>query len=203
VFFSFHDVMPFPNPSFTGEVSQSGASLHNAAGTLPVRRGGQVNGWALASNPLHGRSSETMLLLRTSPDMPGESSHLMTRAEFIQRLVLNTICDDSENVDQVILPEVAEAGTKCGLAICRSEVVDALRVSVEAGLVKAYDLSAAGGDPFKGEIQGMPQLDVVEEDYRTHFCMTKTGKDFHEAAIAWRPFDGEGVLRSDCKPPER
>jgi hypothetical protein len=43
----------------------------------------------------------------------------MTRPEFVQRLILNSICDDFENVDQVILRDVSEVGAKCGLAIRR------------------------------------------------------------------------------------
>ena len=31
----------------------------------------------------------------------------MTRAEFVKRLVLDSVCDDFENVGQVILREVA------------------------------------------------------------------------------------------------
>jgi hypothetical protein len=31
----------------------------------------------------------------------------MTRSEFVRLLVLNSICDDFENVDQIILPDVA------------------------------------------------------------------------------------------------
>src|SRR5262249_31983959 len=125
----------------------------------------------------------------------------MTRAEFVQRLVLNTITDDFENVDQTILHEVVQVGAKCGLTIGRSEVVQTLRALVESGMAKVYDLSAHGPDPFSGELRGMPPLDSVEEDFRTYFYVTNDGRDFHEADGAWWPLDDGGALRPDWKPP--
>ena len=104
----------------------------------------------------------------------------MTRTEFVERLVLHEICDDFENVDQIILPNVAKIGAKCGLTIQRCDVVEALRVLLEAGLAKACDLRAPGRDPFSGEIQGIPPLDVAEKDYRTYFYVTKKGLDHLE-----------------------
>lgn len=127
----------------------------------------------------------------------------MTRAEFVQRLVLNSICDDFENVDQVILRDVAEVGTKCGLTINRPDVVNGLQVLVEAGLAKAYDLFPGIADPFSGEIQGMPPLAVPEEHFRTFFHVTKQGMDFHLADGTWYPLDDEGELRPDWQPPYR
>jgi hypothetical protein len=44
----------------------------------------------------------------------------VTRSEFVERLVLNEICDDFENVDQVILREVNDTAAKCGLTIERT-----------------------------------------------------------------------------------
>jgi len=125
----------------------------------------------------------------------------MNRSEFLQRLVLKTICDDFENVDQVILREVAEQGTRCGLTIRRSDIVEALRGLVEAGLAKAYDLSPSRRDPFAGELPGMPPLDVVEEYFRTYFYVTKKGIEFHKASDTWWPFDDAGLLRPDWNPP--
>src|SRR5450432_2404283 len=54
----------------------------------------------------------------------------MERHELILRMVLNELCDDFENVDQIILPHLAEHCCKLGLAIERPEVV-----KVVAGLV--------------------------------------------------------------------
>jgi hypothetical protein len=114
--------------------------------------------------------------------------------------ILNTISEDFENVDQVILGHAAEQAAKCGLTIQRSDVVEALRGLVDAGLAKPYDLSASSRDPFAGELPEMSPLDVVEEDFRTYFYVTKKGMEFHEAGCAWWPFDGEGELRPDWNP---
>ena len=127
----------------------------------------------------------------------------MKRGEFVERLILNEICDDFENVDQVILPKVVEQGEKCGSAINRSEIVEALSVLVEHGLAKAYHLSGSDKDPFSGELQGMPSLDFVEEDFRTYFYITKHGMEFHLSNATWWPFDDEEVLRQDWNPPEQ
>lgn len=116
----------------------------------------------------------------------------MERLELIRRLVLNSICDDFENVDQIILPTVARDGSRLGLTIERAEVVDALRGLVEDGLAKAYVLAGTTGrSPFTGELPGMPSLDAVEEDFRTYFYITKTGTAFHLADNTWWPFDDE------------
>jgi hypothetical protein len=64
----------------------------------------------------------------------------MTREEFVQRLVLDKICDDYENVDQTILVDVVKDGVECGMNIDRTEVVDALAVLIAEGLAKAYVL---------------------------------------------------------------
>jgi hypothetical protein len=123
----------------------------------------------------------------------------MTRAEFVQRLILNSICDDFENVDQVILRDVADIGAKCGLTIERPEVVEGLRELVSAGLTRAYELSP-WRDPLA--LDGMPPLGDVEANFKTYFYVTKEGMDFHEADGTWWPLDDAGVLRPHWKPPE-
>jgi hypothetical protein len=50
----------------------------------------------------------------------------MDRSEIVRRLILISISDDYENVDQVILRQVAKTGAKLGLAIGRPEIVDRL-----------------------------------------------------------------------------
>jgi len=89
------------------------------------------------------------------------------------------------------------------VAIQRSDIVDALRALIGSGLAKAYDLSATNRDPFSGEIEGMPPLDVPEEDFRTYFYVTKQGTDFQMADRSWWPLDDDEDLRPDWKPPER
>jgi len=107
----------------------------------------------------------------------------MTREEFVQRLIVNAMCDDYDNVDQVILRDVAGVAAKCGLTVDRAEVVQNLRVLVEAGLVKAYHLSAR--EPFATELDGMPPLDIPEEDFSTYFYPTPKGLDWHKSDGTW------------------
>jgi hypothetical protein len=72
-------------------------------------------------------------------------------------LSLSSICDDFENVDQMILGDVTSHGSKFGLMIERSDIVEALKGLIEDGLAKAYLLSVTmGRDPFAGELPGMP-----------------------------------------------
>lgn len=113
----------------------------------------------------------------------------MDRTELVRRLALNAICDDYENVDQVIFREVAETGSKCGLTIGRQEVVDTLAGLVEDGMAKAYALSSR--EPYCTELPGMPPLDSIEEDFKTYFYITKHGMDFHCSDHRWFPLDKE------------
>lgn len=102
----------------------------------------------------------------------------MTRPELVRILVLNEISDDYENVDQVILRRVAQLGTKGGLTIERSDIVEALSELVKEGLAKAYLLSTTA--PHVTEIEGMPALDTIESDFETYFYITPTGIDVLE-----------------------
>jgi len=122
----------------------------------------------------------------------------MNRAELVRLLVLSEICDDYENVDQIIFPHVAKAAAKCGLVIERSEIVNALAGLIEDGLAKAYLLSPF--EPFSTELEGMPQLDVIEEDFETYFWATKKGIDLQLSQITSWPFDDLGELRPDWDP---
>jgi hypothetical protein len=97
----------------------------------------------------------------------------MNRSELIRRMVLNAMCDDFENIDQIILPVVARDCAKLGLAVERAEIVKTVSDLVMDGLVKAYDLSGTNRDPFSGELPGMPAVDIVEEDFKTYFYPTK------------------------------
>ena len=109
----------------------------------------------------------------------------------MRRLVLSAISDDYENVDQVILRQVAEVGAGCGLAIERSDIVEALAGLIQEGLAKAYLLS--GTEPFCTELPGMPPLDVIETYFQTYFYITKKGIDllsddtgtFDDEAESW------------------
>jgi len=107
-------------------------------------------------------------------------------------MVLNTMCDDFENIDQIILPLVARDCAKLGFSVERTKIVKTVTELVMDGLAKAYDLSANNKDPFSGEIQGMPPVDGVEEDFKTYFYPTKKGMDFHLSDGTWWPFDDDG-----------
>jgi hypothetical protein len=115
----------------------------------------------------------------------------MTRNEFVRWLVLNEITDDFENVDQVILRNVSQTGSKCGLTIERSEVVAALASLVQDGLAKAYRL------PSQEPLQGMPICDEIEEYFKTYFYVTKEGMAVHLADDSWWPLDEDQKLKKD------
>lgn len=114
----------------------------------------------------------------------------MKRTEHIRLMVLNAICDDYENVVQVILPNVSKDCAKLGLTIERSEIVSALGELVGGGLAKAYLLSSS--EPRTTELPGMPPLDDVEENFTTYFYITKEGTELHLSEDTWWPFDDYG-----------
>jgi hypothetical protein len=116
----------------------------------------------------------------------------MERIDLIRCMVLNEICDDYENVDQIILPSVARDCAKLGFVVERSQIVNALGVLIEDGLAKAYLLS---GRKKPEELQGMPSLDVIEEDFKTYFYVTPKGMELHLSDDSWWPFDDEGNPR--------
>ncbi len=68
---------------------------------------------------------------------------------------MDEICDDYENVDQVILPSVARDCAKLGFVVERSHILNALGELIESGLANAYLLS--GRKPE--ELRGVPPLD--------------------------------------------
>jgi hypothetical protein len=109
-------------------------------------------------------------------------------------MVLDTTADDFENIDQIIFPTVARDCAKLGLTVARSEIVGALTKLIEDGLVKAYLLSGRDRDPFSGELQDMPKVDIIEEDFKTYFYITRKGIDFHLSDDTWWPFDDEGEV---------
>lgn len=109
----------------------------------------------------------------------------MNRTELVRRLVLNSICDDFGNIDQVILRDVAKEAAELGLTIERAGVVDALASLINDGLAKAYVLPGPTRDPFSGALQGTPPVDVIEEDFKTYFYITNTGMDLHLGIDDW------------------
>ena len=114
------------------------------------------------------------------------------RAELVRRIVLNDISDDYENVDQTIFPNVAKQCAKLGFVVQRPQVVDALAGLIKDGLAKAFLLS--GKEPAR-ELQGMPPLEVVEEDFKTYFYITDKGRAMHLSHDDSWPFDDDGNPR--------
>ena len=79
---------------------------------------------------------------------------------------------------------MARDGAKLGLVIERSDIVSALAVLIKDGLAKAYLLS-----PFHPpeELQSMPLLEVIEENFETYFYITKKGIEVHLSDDSWWP----------------
>lgn len=123
----------------------------------------------------------------------------MTRSELIRRMVLNAMCDDFENIDQIILPVVARDCAKLGFSVERAEIVQTVSELVKEGLAKAYDLSGNKRDPFSGELPGMPPVDIVEEYFKTYFYPKKKGMDFHRSDDTWSPFDDDDNVVPDWR----
>lgn len=117
----------------------------------------------------------------------------MERNKLVRLMVLNEICDDYENIDQIILPHLARQCAKLGFAVERSDIVRALAELVADGLAKAYRLSSTA--PVK-ELQGMPQLDAVDEDFEIYFYITDKGMVLQLSDDQEWPFDDEGNPRS-------
>src|SRR5580692_4221838 len=80
----------------------------------------------------------------------------MTRAELIRMFVLNSFCDDYEDIEQ-ITKQTDELGPKCGLTISHDDIILALRELIELGYAKAWDLTQPKREPIK-EYQGCRRL---------------------------------------------
>jgi hypothetical protein len=104
-------------------------------------------------------------------------------------MVLDAMSDDYENIDQIILPVVAKDCARLGFSVERSEIVKAVEGLVQEGMVKAYLLT--GDQSSTRELDGMPPVDIVEEDFKTYFYPTKKGFDFHLSDETWWPFDDD------------
>jgi len=113
----------------------------------------------------------------------------VNRGELVRRMVLNTMCDDYENIDQIVLPTVARDCAKLGIIVERPEIVSTVSRLLEDGLIKAYDLQA--GD----ELDGMPSVDLIEFEntLRTYFYVTGEGLEYHRSDKTWWPFDDDDV----------
>lgn len=115
-------------------------------------------------------------------------------------MVLSEISADFENVDQMILPNVAEQCAKLGFAAGRSHIIEALGALVENGLAKAYVLSSK--EPAK-ELQGMPPMNVPEEHFVTYFYITTVGMEYLRSENKMVDAQGASPLKPGPLPSSR
>ncbi len=125
--------------------------------------------------------------------MPGPAS----RRELVERLVLDSICDDYENLSVSIKPDLDRYARDCGLEISEPEIVTALNSLVELGWAKAYRLG--GKDAV--EFDRMPTIDEMRDPDGAWFYVTGVGLKVELADYEGWPFDDEGALRKDWAPP--
>jgi hypothetical protein len=71
--------------------------------------------------------------------------------------------------------------------------VEALTGLIEDGLVKGYILS--GWEPHCVEMNGMPDVGAIEENFKTYFLITDQGSELRPSDDSRWPFDEEGNLR--------
>jgi DNA gyrase subunit B len=168
---------------------------HSAEGRL-TGLGRDGNNLLNANGRGCGESPQVYRRERSGRPQPGRvaltTQTLVDRAELLRWMVLNEICDDYENVDQIILPHVARDCAKLGWMIERSEIVEALAGLIEDGLAKAYLLSSKAPAT---ELPDMPEIDKGEDDFRTYFLITTKGMDLHLSDECDWPFDDEGNVR--------
>lgn len=106
----------------------------------------------------------------------------MTRAELIQILVIRECCDHLEDIQQ-ITNWVDELGPKCGLMITHEDILQALRVSIERGWLKAWELTR-WAEPVAVDSK-------VEEIWpmNPRFARTEEGLAFQRASSPGHPLD--------------
>jgi hypothetical protein len=127
----------------------------------------------------------------------------MSRAELIRMLVLTSIADDYENLEQ-IAKGVTRMSTECGMSVSAFEILDAL-----ADLIESNTAKACRSDSFKNrwtELDGMPERTEIGSRCETAtddawFWVTERGKQMVLAPDTDGPFDDEGELRAGWTPP--
>jgi hypothetical protein len=117
----------------------------------------------------------------------------MTRAELIRRFVLNEICDDYEDIEQ-IEGLIHWEGPACGLTISHEEIIQSLRELIEFGYAKAWDLEPKRYNTPPHEYPGMPAAQEIAE-LDVYFMATPEGKVAHETQPADWPIDDDNNLR--------
>lgn len=92
----------------------------------------------------------------------------MTRAELIRRFVLDSICDDFEDIEQID-KWVTKQATECGFTVSRDEIIQALRELISEGYASAWDLRRPSN-------QDTPHDEI--EPLNPGFSRTKVGVAF-------------------------
>jgi hypothetical protein len=110
----------------------------------------------------------------------------MTRNELIRRFVLNSFCDDYEDIEQ-ITKAIDEEGPAGGLTISHDEIVQALRELIELGYAKAWDLQRWPDPPTTDNQETPPREDITPLNPR--FARTEGGVAFHKASSPSGTFD--------------
>jgi hypothetical protein len=123
----------------------------------------------------------------------------MTRCDLFRWFVLQSICDDYEDIER-ITNYLDDVGPKCGLTISHDDILRALSELIELGYAKAWDLTR-WPDPATAEYQGMqPREEITPLNPR--FARTEEGLVFHNTSSASGPFDEEQNLREGWLAPE-
>ena len=131
--------------------------------------------------------------------MASGQGSVASRAELVRMLVLNVISDDYENLVVAIEPPVVRDGAMCGLEIDRTQIVRALTELVELGWAKAYRFGGVSRE-VPPPIDGMLSLKEMEDPLVGYFYITPAGRKAQDSYPY--PFDDQGEVRKDWKPPE-
>lgn len=118
----------------------------------------------------------------------------MDRLELLRGFVLEVVADDYEDLEK-IYAEVSGLGSRCGVSIPHSEILQAVIDLIETGLAKAYDLRGSRAE----EIQGATETFELHHPY---FLITPKGRGVHSNGDWW-PFDEEGSVRNDWVAPNK
>lgn len=127
----------------------------------------------------------------------------MLRRDLVRMLVLREISDDYENLHQ-ITKQIGTSSNKCGLTFKTDEILGALSDLIAGDLAKAYRLSNT-----VEELHGMPPADTIGSPHEpmigdVYFWVTEKGGRLvlsNYDTEEW-PFDGDGILKTDWKPPQ-
>ena len=123
---------------------------------------------------------------------------IMNPNELVRMFILNEISDDYENLAG-ISQIVGKLCLQCEFVPDPSEILHALFDLIDAGLAKAYRVSATHS--FE-EMLGFPPRDEVK-GWRYGFLITRKGRDIQSSNEEKWPFDEAGLPRAGWCAPKR